>query len=339
MAHLCISDDRRHFTKDGKLFFWIGDTVWSAFTNPTIEEWQEYLSYRKRQGFNVLQINTLPQWDRCTPDQGIYPYPVREDGSMDHGADVDQRYTEHVLEISRMAVKEGFQLALVVDWANFIPGTWLTKMFPTHAWPLAAIEKHVCWVTATFAEFQPVYIVSGDTDYRTDEPIVYYRRTIELLKQRDPSALLTMHMTAGNTDIPDGLADMLDFYMYQSGHFANMTDTLETIPKAFRDKYPLKPLLNGEPCYENMPKMTGNRDVPPTEFFNGEEVYEASRRSILAGADAGITYGANGLWNWNRNSSDAESQAGSMYAKPIHWHEAMCLPGAGKIASLKELIK
>lgn len=46
------------------LFFYLADTVWSAFTNIDLTDWAYYLKVRKEQGFNVLQINILPQWDR-----------------------------------------------------------------------------------------------------------------------------------------------------------------------------------------------------------------------------------------------------------------------------------
>ena len=61
MDHLQIAPDREHFLRDDQPFFWAGDTVWSAFTNPSLEEWEEYLLFRENQGFNVLQINTLPK--------------------------------------------------------------------------------------------------------------------------------------------------------------------------------------------------------------------------------------------------------------------------------------
>ena len=54
MERVTIAPDKEHFLRGGKPFFWVGDTVWSAFTNPTEEEWKEYLRFRKTQGFNVL---------------------------------------------------------------------------------------------------------------------------------------------------------------------------------------------------------------------------------------------------------------------------------------------
>ena len=59
-----VSKNKRSFERDGRPFFYLADTIWSAFTNVSLEEWEYYLTQRKYQGFNTLQINTLPQWDR-----------------------------------------------------------------------------------------------------------------------------------------------------------------------------------------------------------------------------------------------------------------------------------
>lgn len=337
MEHLQIAPDREHFLRDGKPFFWTGDTVWSAFTNPSLEEWEEYLVFRKSQGFNVLQINTLPQWDRIRPDMGIYPYPIRPDGSMDYTAAPNPAYIERVRQMSRMAVDAGFTLALVVCWANIVPGTWLTRTFPEQAWPLSAVETHVHRVVEAFDEYAPVYIASGDTDLGEEETIRTYLRCLELLKADAPGALRSMHLCSEFIGLTPELADALDFYILQSGHGVNSVNVLEEMPRQMRVRFPGKPILNGEPCYERMPKLKIGSDEPPTEIYSAQEVLDACRRSILAGARAGITYGANGLWNWCREDGKPEGLAAKLYQQPITWREAMHLPGAARIAELKEL--
>ena len=39
--------------KNGKPFFYLADTCWSAFTNIKDNDWDYYLDYRKSQGFNI----------------------------------------------------------------------------------------------------------------------------------------------------------------------------------------------------------------------------------------------------------------------------------------------
>ena len=54
---MTLTIHKKNFIKDGKPFFYLADTCWSAFTNIPENDWHYYLQYRKRQGYNVLQIN------------------------------------------------------------------------------------------------------------------------------------------------------------------------------------------------------------------------------------------------------------------------------------------
>ena len=59
MIKLEISSTKDYFTNNGKGFFHLGDAFWTAFYNPTMEEWQYYLELRRMQNFNVIGINIL----------------------------------------------------------------------------------------------------------------------------------------------------------------------------------------------------------------------------------------------------------------------------------------
>ena len=48
----------------------------ALFINPDYEEWEYYLECRRMQGFNVLQINILPQHDRNPSENYIDPFEV-----------------------------------------------------------------------------------------------------------------------------------------------------------------------------------------------------------------------------------------------------------------------
>lgn len=336
MGKLKVAADRQHFERDGQPFFWIGDTLWSAFTNPTFEEWAEYLDYRKAQGFNVLQINTLPQWDRILPDLGVYPYPVRPDGSMDYDAEPNMDYVARAQQMLQMAVDRGFTPALVVVWANIVPNNWLSRLFPQMVWPLEAVERHVHRVVSWFDRFDPIYFVSGDTDLEDEDCRRYYLRTIEILRAEAPEALRTMHLCGGYLNLSPELADSLDFYIFQSGHGADAFEKVAGYPVEIHQRFPGKPVLNAEPCYEQMPKMT-EFGKPPIGFFSGDEVFETARLSILSGANAGITYGANGLWNWRRDPERVEGPAAGIWGETALWRDALHFPGAGRMQELKKL--
>ena len=79
---LRIADDKRHIMyKDGKPFFWLGDTAWELFHRLTREEADLYLENRAKKGFNVIQAVVLAELNGLqdpnaygqTPFNGIDP--------------------------------------------------------------------------------------------------------------------------------------------------------------------------------------------------------------------------------------------------------------------------
>lgn len=70
---ITAAPDGRTLLRDGTPFFWLADTCWSAFTSISDQEWEDYLNLRAEQGFTVLQLNTLAQWDRCSTPRGPAP--------------------------------------------------------------------------------------------------------------------------------------------------------------------------------------------------------------------------------------------------------------------------
>ena len=57
---LKISGNKRYFiSQQGKPFLYHAETGWQIFTNLTTEEAVEYLSFRKSQGFNTIQVQVV----------------------------------------------------------------------------------------------------------------------------------------------------------------------------------------------------------------------------------------------------------------------------------------
>ena len=47
MGRVEVNRSKNGFLLNDKPFFYLGDTIWSAFTNVTMEEWEYYLKRRK----------------------------------------------------------------------------------------------------------------------------------------------------------------------------------------------------------------------------------------------------------------------------------------------------
>lgn len=332
MSNIRISNNKSNFLKDDKPFFYLADTIWSAFTNVTIQEWAYYLKRRKMQGFNVLQINTLPQWDRCWSDVGVYPFPTK-DGQQFDFTTFEEEYFQRARKMCEMAVEQGFQLALVVLWLNYVPGTWGSRMTDKNIMPKDFVPTYVEKVIKEFDEYHPIYMVSGDTDFDTQESIEYYKTALDILCKKSPDSLKTLHIKRGYDIIPDELLNQIDFYMFQSGHNKTQQDMAYRLPEIFAKKYPKKPMINAEPCYEQM-------GFSREEYgrFEKEDTRKAAWTSILSGACAGVTYGAHGIWNWNKIDCPLNPILGEGFDKPFTWQEAIEFQGAWDYGYIKYIL-
>lgn len=252
LGKLTVNGRQDGFLCEGKPFFWFADTCWSAFTSIAVADWDYYLTRRAEQGMNVLQINTLPQWDRCCPDLGIWPY-ASEDGVHFDWSQPNQAYWDRAAAMCRAAVEHGIRPALVLMWCNYVPGTWGAKIAErcgAEVMPREEVRAHVARVVENLGEFDPVYVVTGDTDFAGDEAIAYYEDALDEVVKRAPGALRTMHINRGNRTIPAQYLDRLDFYMFQPGHnYEGQPEGLR-LPQVLSPTNPKSRWSTPEPCYE-----------------------------------------------------------------------------------------
>jgi hypothetical protein len=99
-----------------------------------------------------------------------------------------------------------------------------------------------------------IWIVGGDRDIATDEHKEIIRAMAKGLRRGDGGAhLITFHPPGGR-----GSAEWfhdepwLDFNMRQNGHVAEFTGRYDKT-RADYDRTPIKPILDGEPIYEDHP--------------------------------------------------------------------------------------
>lgn len=324
---LRVSKEKKIILKDGKPFFYLADTCWSAFTNITKEEWAYYLYKRKAQGFNTIQINILPQWDASDTDLCFKPFVD------DNPYELNEEYFEHAYQMCVQAKEQGFELALVVLWCNYVPHTWASQMFSQGILPFDCLENYVNKVHETFSKLNPIYIISGDTDFPEKETEMYYISVARQLKSLAPDCLFTTHIKGRYSYIPEELLECLDLCFYQSGHNAKDLTMPYSLSEEMQRKYPDKPLINSEPCYEQMGysgKMYGR--------WTREDVRRAAYVSVLSGACAGITYGAAGIYSWHKADKGFMTKLGEGFDTPKSYQEAMNFPGAWDYGFLKECL-
>jgi hypothetical protein len=327
MEPISVSPTSDYFVRGGKPFFYLADTIWSAFTNITLQEWEEYLNYRKMQGFNALQIDILPQWDRSHSDHdGLEPFEKTDKGLWNFHKP-NAAYFDRAKQMTAMAYAKGFIPALTLLWCNYVEGTWGAQRLPGNQIPQDAIRSYVQYVCQTFAEYQPIFLVSGDTDLKTPETIKRYLTALKAVKEFCPAALTTFHLNPP-TDLPEEIAKApeLDFYMYQSGHIFEEQANAYILAQRFYAKPVKRPVVNGEPCYE------GHGFGFKYGRFSGFHVRRAVWQSLLSGAKAGFTYGAHGIWGWHTIGTFPGVDFSGL---PYPWRTALRLQGAWDVGFIK----
>jgi hypothetical protein len=184
--------------------------------------------------------------------------------------------------------------------------------------PREAMEAYAAYAVRRLAPYTPLFFISGDTAWDSDQEPVYYMAALEIVRRLAPDALITMHMGTRSI-LPDAFANKVDLYMYQSGHGPEQTTPYELALR--HNQYAVKrPVVNGEPCYE------GHGRGRTRTRFRAYDVRKAIWQSLLSGAAMGVAYGAHGVWSCHRHGMGFVQPEWKFV--PYDWEEALRLPGA-----------
>ena len=203
---------------------------------------------------------------------------------------------------------------------------------PENILPAAMVEPVVKKICETFSAYDPVFLISGDADFETEQTLQRYLWVTRLVHKFAPDAPLAFHLKGWSDALPQELAEYAALYLYQSGHNPAYQYTARTLAESFRARIPQKPVLNSEPCYEQMGY---------SRLAYGRHRREDCRRilwtSLLSGACAGITYGAHGVWNWYKPDMPENPVSGEGFLQAPLCTDALGLPGAEDFAFARRL--
>jgi hypothetical protein len=122
--------------------------------------------------------------------------------------------------------------------------------------------------------------------------------------------------------------DWLDFNMRQNGHVAEFTGRYDATRTDY-DRRPIKPVLDGEPIYEDHPVSFNAKQL-------GHSISSDVRRPLywdLFSGACGHTYGHHSVWQmWQPGRSPINDPL-------MPWHEALDQPGAGQMRYARLLLE
>ncbi|MGI8603833.1 MAG: glycoside hydrolase family 140 protein [Verrucomicrobiales bacterium] len=317
---LKVSDNKRFLVReDGKPFFWLGDTAWELFHRLNREEAEHYLRTRAAQGFTVIQAVVLAELDGLnTPNANGDRPLIDNDPTKPEG-----KYFQHVDWIVAKAGELGLFIGMLPTWGD----KWHNKDGAIFRPENAAAYGE--WLGRRYKEKPIIWILGGDRVVENDQHKSVIRAMAEGLRKGDGgNHLMTFHPTGGR-----GSAEWfheeawLDFNMRQNGHVTEFGRYEQT--RADYDRQPVKPVLDGEPIYEDHPIS-----FKAAEF--GHSVAADVRRPLywdLFQGGFGHTYGNHCVWQmWAPGRPPINNPL-------MPWREALEQPGARQMQFGRKLLE
>ena len=328
-TQLRVSDNHRFLVRaDGGPFFYLGDTAWELFHRLNREEADRYLENRALKGFTVIQAVAIAELDGHSVPNAYGHSPLLDmDPARPAVTDGPANdYWDHVDYIVNKAQSLGLQVGFLPTWGRY----WHDKV--KDGKPIfteANAATYGAWLGKRYKDKPIIWILGGDRNVENEEQKGVLRAMARGLRQGDGgSHLITLHPTGGQ-----GSAqwfheeDWLDFNMRQNGHVAEFAPYGKT--RADYDRSPPKPVIDGEPLYEDHPVSFNAKDF-------GHSISADVRRPLywdLFQGAFGHTYGHHSVWQMSAPGRNP------INGPLMPWYEAIDQPGAGQMQFARWLIE
>ena len=309
---LKISEDKRHIIyTDGKPFFWLGDTAWELFHRLNREEADLYLNNRADKGFNVIQAVVLAELDGLNDPNPYGNKPLINNDPTKP----EEAYFEHVDYIVNKANDLGMFVGMLPTWGDKFNLQW--GVGPEIFTPDNAYE-YGKFLADRYKDDQIIWILGGDRWPEDEEDMEITREMARGIREVvGEDQLITYHPAGGRiSSMWFHNDDWLSLNMFQSGHGEYNNQNYKKTLEAY-NLNPVKPVLDGEPCYEDHPINWKGENG----WFDAFDSRRAGWWSMLAGA-CGNTYGNHNIWQMWQEGRDPISVARTP------WWQALDYPGA-----------
>ena len=315
--------------KDGKPFFYLADTAWELFHRLNRDEADCYLRNRAAKGFTVIQAVAIAEFDGHTKPNAYGHVPLTDldptRPAVKDGPDND--YWDHVDFIVDRANSLGLTVGFLPTWGRY----WHDNV--KDGKPLfspKSAEAYGEWLGRRYKRKALIWILGGDRRIDNDEQREIIRAMARGLHEGDGGSHLTTFHPPGGAGSARWFHDdaWLDFNMRQNGHTTEFTGRYDAT-RADYDRRPAKPVLDGEPIYEDHPISFNAKQF-------GHSISSDVRRPLywdLFSGACGHTYGHHSVWQMWQPGRDPINDP------LIPWQEALEQPGAGQMGHARRLLE
>jgi hypothetical protein len=330
LPRLKISDNRRFIVNDdGSPFFYLADTAWELFHRLDREQARKYLEHRAKNSFTVIQAVAIAELDghKDPNSYGHLPLIDMDPARPDVKDGPENDYWDQVDFVVDKANSLGLYIGFLPTWGRY----WHDKI--KDGKPIFTkqnAEIYGRWLGARYKDKGIIWILGGDRPIDNDEQKEIIRAMARGLRAGDGGAhLMTFHPPGGAGSskwFHDD--DWLDFNMRQNGHVTEFTGRHDQT-RADYDRSPVKPVIDGEPIYEDHPVSFNAKTL-------GHSIAADVRRTfywdLFSGA-CGHTYGHHSVWQmWTAGKTPINNPL-------MPWFEAIEQPGARQMQYGRRLIE
>jgi len=345
-GELKVSADGRFLVHaDGTAFLYLGDTAWELFHRLNREEVEKYLENRRAKGFTVIQAVALAEYDGLKEPNPYGHRPLKEnDPARPDVKDGPQNdYWDHVDFVVSAARAKGLYIGLLPTWGDKVTKAW--GIGPV-VFSAANAEAYGRFLGRRYRDAANVIWILGGDRAADGKEYVWLAMAKGLAEGDGGRHLKSYHPQGGLSSSKWFHRDAwLDFNMLQSGHMNDCSaygkpENYEMVTSDWSLE-PVKPVLDGEPIYEDTPDgifARGNINGPRAD---AAAVRRKAYWAVFAGA-CGHTYGHNDVYGFYvpAHPGEAENFAwGKGSGRRGHWKDALDAPGAIQMQYVRALME
>lgn len=326
---LKVSDNKRFLVhEDGTPFFYLGDTAWEIFHRLDREDVDKYLQDRASKGYTVIQAVALAEFDGLTVPNayGHLPLIDKDPARPDVKEGPDNDYWDHVDYVVDKANSLGMYVAILPTWGRYFHDDNNIIFTPENA------ELYGEFIGNRYKDKQVIWVLGGDRPANTDFRFNVIKALAKGIKKVDNGKHLITYHPPGLHGSSEWFQNepWIDFNMRQNGH---ETEYTASYFQTFNDynKTPIKPVMDGEPAYEDHPvSFKANK--------HGHTISSDVRAALywdLFNGAFGHTYGHHSVWQMY----DPEKGRKPINNPLMPWQEAIQQPAAGQMMYGRLLIE
>lgn len=331
LHRLRVSDNHRFLVTDtNEPFFWLGDTAWELFHRLSKEDAERYLTKRDQQGFTLIQAVALAEVDGLNTLNAYGERPLVDNDPYRP----NEAYFSLVEEYIRMAASHHLYVGLLPTWGDKVVPMW--GIGPQIFDPARA-HFYGTWLGTRLRDLPNIVWIMGGDRPPQHESIDYrpvWRAMSRGIREGVGAPLVMTYHPSGGHSTGEWLheEEWLDVNMIQSGHGGGHdVPTWDMVARDYQRK-PVKPVLDGEPNYEDHPVSPWPKWDPANGYYRDHDVRKQLYRSVFAGA-CGVTYGHQSVWQFY------EPGRTPVTFPDRTWQEALDRPAASQVKHLRGLIE